>query len=245
MIFNFLELDIEYDDKSFFEKTAVENLNKLFAILNQMYRGKKHLIILLDEVIINHDCTDFSGLQLDHPFITIILAINPAGYDLTKEIVIKPPSKENVLAVQLKTKNCNSYQIANLIAHINKLSKEKGGSYKYLDSANDKPLDPSNLPNGPLPNWIQRSPDTTDEDVLKYLKTKFLPEAESVTLVHFQKKFSQKARDWLSNQGNWKVMSHLAMTGSETECLVAFIENTYFNMETFSRAKKQLIIVTK
>ena len=239
-------MDVEIDtDRGTYTKTAVENLNTVFAKLNELIKGKKHIIIVLDEVIINYDCIDFSGLRLDYPSITIIIAINPAGYFLTKEVVIKPPSRKNVLAVQLKTKHRNSYQIAVLIAHINKFYKDRNESYKCLDSANDKPLDPSNLPNGPLPNWIQRSPDTTDEDVLKYLKTKFLPEAESVTLVHFQKQFSQKARDWLSNQGNWKVMSHLAMTGSETECLVAFIENTYFNMETFSRAKKQLIIVTK
>ena len=210
-----------------------------------MNKGKKHIVILLDEVIINHDCTDFSGLQLDHPFITIILAINPAGYDLTKEIVIKPPSKENVLAVQLKTKNCNSYQIANLIAHINKLSKEKGGSYKYLDSANDKPLDPSNLASGPLPIWVHIRLEMADEQVLKYLKVNFLQDFSNVTLVHsFKKTFSYEAKLWLE-KAKWNVFHLHDMIGSETEVLVAFIEDTCANMELFSRARRQLIIVTK
>ena len=75
--FNFAELDIQidYDDRGLYTKTAVENLNKLFARLNEINRGKKHLIILLDEVIINHDCIDFSGLQLVYHNITIIIAI--------------------------------------------------------------------------------------------------------------------------------------------------------------------------
>ena len=177
-------------DGSLYVKPAVENLNKLFAKVNEMNKEKKHIIILLDEVIINYDCIDFAELQLDYPFITIIISVNPAGYDLTKEVVVKPPSRKNVLAVQLKAKHRNSYQIAVLIAHINKFYNEEKQDYKCLDSANDKPLDPSNLPNSPLPIWVQRSQDMTDEQVLKYLKINFLHEATNITLVHGQRKFS-------------------------------------------------------
>ena len=217
----------------------------MFAKLNAKNNGKKHIIILLDEVIVNHDCIDFSGLRLDYPFITIIIAVNPAGYDLTKEVVIKPPSRKNVWAVQLKSKHRNSYQIAVLIAHINKFLKDQGGAYKCLDSANDKPLDPSNMPNGPLPIWVQRSAEMTDEQVLKYLKIDILQDSNNITLVHSsKKKFSQEGKSWL-NEEDWKVSQFTSMVGSETEVLVAFIEDTYANMEVFSRARKQLIIVTK
>ena len=34
------------------------------------------------------------------------------------------------------------------------------------------------------------------------------------------------------------------MTGSETENLVVFIEDALSNMEVFSRAKKQLIVIS-
>ena len=231
-------------DGSLYVKPAVQNLNKLFSKLNEMNRGKKHIIILLDEVIVNFDCIDFSELQLDYPFITIIIAVNPAGYELTQEVVIKPPSRENVLAVQLKSKHRNSYQIAVLIAHINKLYKDANESYKCLDSANDKSLDPSNLPNGPVPIWAQRSPETTDEQVLSYLKKEILQDSK-ITLVHSsQKEFSQEPIPWLSKE-NWKLSGFTSMVGSETEVLVVFIEDTYANMEVFSRARKQLIIVTK
>ena len=240
-----MDIQIEYDDRGIYAKTAIENLNKLFAKLNDMNRGKNHLIILIDEVIINHDCIDFSGLQLDYPFITIIIAINPAGFNLTKEVVIKPPSKKNVLAVQLKSKHRNSYQIAVLISNINKFINSMNDTYKCLDPTNDKSLDPSNMPNGPLPIWIQRSPETSDEHVLDDLKSKISPEAMNVTLVHSGKRqFSYETNVWLQ-KANWNVCIFTDMTGSETEVLVAFIEDIFANMEVFSRARKRLIIVTK
>ena len=236
---------IEFDDRGIYIKTAVEKLNQLIAKLNEMNRGKKHLIILVDEVIIDHDCIDFSGLRLHYPFITIIIAINPAGYYLTKEVVIKPPSRKNILAIQLKSKHRNSYQIAVLIAHINKFYQDNVGAYKCLGTDNDKPLDPSNLPIGPLPIWLQRSPEMTDEQVLEYLKDNFLQEASNVTLVYNTDiPFSSDAELWLEKE-RWKVVNFYDMTGSETEVLVAFSEDFYANMELFSRARKQLIIVTK
>lgn len=241
-----MDIHVEFTSNYNFAEPAVENLNKLFAKLNEMNRGKKHIIILLDEVMIHYDCIDFSALQLEYPFMTIIIAVNPAGYELTKEVVIIPPSRKNVLAVQLKAKHRNSYQIAVLIAHINKfLIGVKDETYKCLDSSNDKPLVPSNLPNGPLPIWVQRSPETTDEQVLKYLKVNFLQASSNVTLVHsIGKEFTPQTRSWIANE-NWKVLEFTQMTGSETDVLVAFIEDTYANMEVFSRARKQLIIVTK
>ena len=123
--------------------------------------------------------------------------------------------------------------------------KNTVGAYKCLDSVNDKPLDYSNLPNGPLPIWVQRSPEMTDVQVLKYLKANFLQDSSNVTLVHsIEKDFTPQARSWLSEE-NWMVLEFSQITGSETEVLIAFIEDTYSNMEVFSRAKKQLIIVTK
>ena len=240
-----MDIQIDYDDRGLYTKTAVENLNKLFAKLNEINKGKNHLIILIDEVIVNYDCIDFSGLQLNYPFISITIVVNPAGFYLTKEVVIKPPARKNILAIQLKTKHRNSYEIAVLIAHINKCFKDFGRAYKCLDSANDKPLDPSNLSSGPLPIWVQRSPEMTYGQVFKYLKSNFLHDTSNVTLVHSPDMiFSADAELWLEKE-KWKVIDFFQMTGSETEDLVAFIEDRYANMEVFSRARKQLIIVTK
>ena len=238
-----LGIEIEYDG-TFYTKTAVENLNKLFSKIKEQNKFKKQYIILLDEIYIGNDGMDFSDLHLIFPFINILMAINPAAYNMTIPVNITSPSGNNILAKQLFTKHRNSFQIAVLLAHINKFYKDKDGQYKCLDVANDKPLEASNIPTGPLPIWIQRSQDATDEEVLKYLKEYFLQKAIIVTLVHSRKQFSQSAKSWL-DQENWKVRKFGDMTGSETDNLVAFIEDITANMEVLSRAKKQLIIVTK
>ena len=81
--------------------------------------------------------------------------------------------------------------------------------------------------------------------MLQYLKESFLQEATNITIVNsFIRNFSQEAKSWL-DQEKWKVLQFSDMTGSETDNLVAFVEDSYANMEVFSRAKKQLIIVTK
>ena len=101
------------------------------------------------------------------------------------------------------------------------------------------------MPNGPLPIWVQRSSEITDEQVLKYLKANFMQEITNVTLVYSDLiPFSTEAESWLEIE-NWKVLDFTNMTGSEAEVLVAFIEDATANMEVFSRARKQLIIVTK
>ena len=239
-----LGIEIEYDG-TFYTKTAVENLNKLFSKIKEQNKFKKQYIILLDEIYIGNDGMDFSDLHLIFPFINILMAINPAAYNMTIPVNITSPSGNNILAKQLFTKHRNSFQIAVLLAHINKFYKDKDGQYKCLDVANDKPLEASNIPTGPLPIWIQRSQDATDEEVLEYMKESFLKEAIGVTLVHSSRKqFSQEAKSWL-DQEEWKVLIFRDMTGSETDNLVAFIEDTTANMEVFSRAKKLLIIVTK
>ena len=211
---------------------------------------KRQYIILLDEILVNNDGMDFSEVQLIYSLINILMAVNPAGFYLTKTVEITSLSGNNVLPKQLFTRHRNSFQIAVLLAHINKFYKERetlnlGAKYKCLDAVNDKPLDDSDLPSGPLPIWIQRSQDATDEEVLEYMKESFLKEAIGVTLVHSSRKqFSQEAKSWL-DQEEWKVLIFRDMTGSETDNLVAFIEDTTANMEVFSRAKKLLIIVTK
>lgn len=239
-----LGIYIEHED-GIFTKQAVENLNKLFAEIDRQNKGKRHIIILLDEIIVNFDCLDFSTLKLDYPNITVIMAINPAAYNMSKEVLIREPSGSNVLAVQLKTKHRNSYQIGVLLAHINKFIKDQEDAYKCLDATGDEPLNSSYLPSGTLPVWIETSPETTDKQVLDYIKTKLIQEALDVTIVHYQKQFSQEANSWLSKQEKWRVMDHTNMVGSETDCLFAFVENATFNMESFSRARKQLIIITK
>ena len=81
--------------------------------------------------------------------------------------------------------------------------------------------------------------------VLENLKSKILKEVTHITLVHSgERPFSSDVILWLV-QEKWRIVEFRSMIGSETEVLVAFIEDKYANMEVFSRARKQLIIVTK
>ena len=188
-----MEIDVELKDLSLFAKPAVENLNKLFKKINEINQGKKQYIILLDEIIINHDGMNFLELQLIYSYINILMAINPAGYYLTKPVEITSLSGRNILAKQLFTRHRNSFQIAVLLAHMNNYVKYLNQGYKCLDAAKDQPLDSSHLPSGPLPIWIQKRHDVTDENILQYVKNDFLQEAKNVTVVHsYQKQFSKK-----------------------------------------------------
>ena len=82
-------------------------------------------------------------------------------------------------------------------------------------------------------------------DYKHFDEVNFLQNSSSVTLVHsIKKQFNHQEISWMANE-NWMVLEFTQMTGSETEVLVAFIEDTYANMEVFSRARKKLIIVTK
>ena len=100
----FPELGVEIEMQSNgrkYEKRATENINKLLRKLFDMNKQQKHIILLIDEVVTNHDDFDFSLLQLMCPFINILIAVNPAGFSLTKAVQIIPPSGNNVLVRQL------------------------------------------------------------------------------------------------------------------------------------------------
>ena len=180
-----------------------------------------------------------------YPFINVLITVNPAGFDLTKDVQMTAPSGSNVLAVQLMTKHRNSFQIALLLAHANKFFNDKNDIYKCLDASLDNSLESSKLPPGPLPIWIQRSKESLDVEILDYLKAKFLQDVTNVTLVvsPFRQPFSQETEAWLIKE-KWQTSNFHSMTGSETDNVVAFIDDTYAVMELITRAKKQLILVS-
>ena len=93
--------------------------------------------------------------------------------------------------------------------------------------------------------------DTTKRRVIRcgnielLLKTKFLQCDTNVNLLvsPFRQPFSHETELWL-NKVKWETTNFHAMTGSETDILVAFIDDKYVNLESISRAKKQLILVS-
>ena len=69
------------------------------------------------------------------------------------------------------------------------------------------------------------------------LKTKFLQCDTNVNLLvsPFRQPFSHETELWL-NKVKWETTNFHAMTGSETDILVAFIDDKYVNLESISRA---------
>ena len=242
-----IDLESQPDGRRY-KKPAIENLNRLFHKIAKVHQGDKQIILLIDEVTIDNDCHDFSFLQLMYPFLNVLIAVNPAGFGLTKSIDINPPLGRCVLADKLLTKHRNSLQIAVFLAHVNRFINDKDYNYKCLDVAKDVPLEASTLFTGPLPIWIHRNEDVSDVTILKHLKVKFLAKATNATLVFSpnREELSKDTALWLNNDEiRWQVLNFANMTGCETDTLVVFIEDTMANMEALSRAKKHLIIVSK
>ena len=113
----------------------------------------------------------------------------------------------------------------------------------------DAPLTESCFSTGILPLWLKVSTTTSDEFVLEDIRTKRLNKCDSleVTLLYngiemIQSRIS-KLKDWC--QGNdWKCIERKQMTGSEAPVVVLYDIATA-DLEDYSRAQKQLIIVTR
>ena len=242
-----VELPIETVGK-YYEKTASENINALLKIIDQQSKeGEQHLV-LCDELTADKNGDNFTKLLdgVDKPI--ALMAVNPAAFKMSNAIAIQPPERENVTDAQLKTKHRNAFPIGNLMLHYNEhqqncnLIKSK---YKCLSANKDCQLDASMLASGPIPIWIKQGQTISDLEVLQYILDKLLKFNTFVTLLHSPKKdLNQEIKDFCEKQ-LWKTCTFWNITGSEGECIISLVEDGYESMETFSRAKNQLVIITK
>ena len=173
------------------------------------------------------------------------MAVNPAAFEMkSKEMIVQPPEGDNVTHAQMKTKHRNAFPIGNFLLHFIWHIKSYS-NYKCLSTDEDCQLDASILARGPIPIWIKHGETISDLEVFQYILDKLLMDITSVTLLHSPyKELPQEVINFCQKQ-RWKTCTFWNMTGSEDECIITVVEDNYAFLETFSRAKNKLIIITK
>ena len=247
-------VSINFKENGKYKDKAIHNIIKLLKRIQQKCKknGKKY-IVFIDEIMVDFDCLDFSALidlEVLLEDIDLLWAFNPAAFDMTHEYAdIKFPLVfDGALVKRLRTKYRNSLQIAILLLHVNHFFVGLKEEYKCLPATQDNPLDPSFLISGELPLWIDcQNPETTIEEVLDFV-LEHVGCVKPFTILYSvdQEQSYKSLLEWCqSNQlNNWKVMSYWDMTGSEADNVIAIVEDATPNLEVFSRARKNLVIVT-
>ena len=116
------------------------------------------------------------------------------------------------------------------------------GGQAYL-SGTEEDNQASHLPPGQLPVWVERSWRVSDDQVLKFIKEKYLAETNlSVTVLYDDYDGpSATAKDWCREHG-WKYLNGTDITGSEDQCIV--LMDGILSTEKISRGRNLLVIVT-
>ena len=222
-------------------------------IYHKCKNGGKRYILFIDEIMVDFDCLDFSVLaELEELLkeIDLLWAFNPAAFDMSYDYneVKFPTSIERALVKRLKTKYRNSFQIGNLLLHVNGIFVGLKEKYKCLPASEDNPLDASILSIGNLPLWIDcPNPNTTIEQVLDFLMEENHVDYKPFTILHSVDEEDSRTslQNWCAReQLDWKVSSFFDMTGSEADNVIALVEDETTNLEVFSRARKELVVIT-
>ena len=138
------------------------------------------------------------------------------------------------------------FHVGNLSLHYNEHRQQLSTSkYKCLSVDKDCQLDASKLASGPIPIWIKQGQTISDLEVLQYILDKLIMYDSSVTLLHSPKIQLPQDVKYFCDKQHWKTCTFWNITGSEDECIISLIEDDDAHLETFSRAKNQLIIITK
>ena len=188
----------------------------------------------------------FQFLQNDNPLVHVFMAISPSGRNLTTPIEIKFSNNE-IFSKQLRTRHRNSFLLSSFLIHLtynyNKM-KQHESTYQCLSPKMDVTLVPSMLPEGEITLWYNKSENISDIEILQFLYKTYLPQDGQVLVSPLQQDLSQSVYEWCLAK-KWDVVSHGNMTGSERDLVIAFADNKFGNLEILSRARKQLIIITR
>ena len=222
----------------------VRDINKIIKIVSEKDTSNTINIFLFDEVKPmkeNKSWKDFdlSFLDLSRLNIDLLMALNPVSSKFKgfrKGYKIIQHKHSNTLACQLYMRHRNNYETAVFVDHWVAYFKSK---YGYLDPSNDIPLDPDTLPPGRLPLWIQRSVNVSDQEVLDFIKTEYVLDNETVTIIYGK---YCKEIDIICQQNQWKFINNHDIYGSEDQVIILYDFNPF--PEHISRAKKSLIFVT-
>ena len=202
---------------------------------------------MFDELNADGNGYDFSGALNGIKNLFTLMAVNPGTERCPDALKFQSPEGRNVTSVRLLSKHRNTFQIGNILAHFNYI--ENSGSldnpYKCLPSSEDNQLDVHKMAQGPLPTWLKLGKDQTHLESMQYILKNLLKEGSSVTLLRSPKKvLNSDIRSFCKDKG-WKFTTLFDMTGSEDDTIIALVEDSCANLETLSRAKTNLIIVTR
>ena len=98
------------------------------------------------------------------------------------------------------------------------------------------------LPPGRLPLWVQRTQEESEVSVLEMVKEEY-KDSLSITVIHEWGKPSDEVVVWCQGQG-WRYVWYNEMTGSEDQCVVLLAGRTSQYLESISRGRNLLVVVT-
>ena len=147
--------------------------------------GEQHLV-LTDEMTSDKNEDNFINCLEGVNKLVSLMAVNPAAFEMTKEMNVQPPEGENVTAERMVTKHRNAFPIANLVVHYNHDTLLQNITYKCVSSENDVMLDATIMAQGPIPIWIKQDQSISDLKVLQYVLDNLLKNDQSVTSVYIR-----------------------------------------------------------
>ena len=227
-----------------------ENINMLIKTISyenqkQHEDEKFHYIILLDEIRFNFTDHDLTLLELDEPDIDLHFAINPNVFKGESHGDL--PNHPNTYSVKLISKHRNSLQICLFLSHL-ATSYSKSYPLSPISDEEDEPLVNSCFSSNQKPVWIMAQYTMTDEEILDGIqREQILPNCGRVTLLHNLSTEEQQRRQriaaWCKDR-EWNCIEGYEMDGSESSVVVAY-DLIFSGIESYSRAKHHLIIVTR
>ena len=185
--------------------------------------------------------TDFNKLQL-------YMAVRPMGENLiATDIKLRPNSEqdENVVMFQLQTRHRNSYQISAFLLHLTEAynTSDSPNNYKCCSYSEDDKLPPSKkIEKTKITRWFHFRNGISETKVLEILIDEKIVKKNSLTLISPIMMSDDMKKCCFDN--GLELVTNKNMTGSEREEVVAFVGANFGNLEIFSRAKSNLIIVT-
>ena len=130
------------------EFDAPKTLNSLIEAIRKKSKEENlncKWLILLDEVVIFNNRSNFSNLNLDDDDnIELVVAVNPGG--IRGAYIIVPPQDNKFITKRFTFKHRNSLEISVFLAHLKKLTREKNLYYQPIDENEDKELKESCFP---------------------------------------------------------------------------------------------------
>lgn len=244
-IVHFLELSQEaniYRDRTQIPpEKYVDDINEHCEKLALKY-PEHQVVLLIDEIFpsIKNDSlekvSDWSKLHTKIDNLHLLLSLSPQLVEVKSTATFKVIPPGNTLSRQLLTKHRNCLEILNLMDYFRHSNPFDG----FLDPSKDTEVLQDTIPPGRLPIWISASEKFEEQEILSYIKSKYIQDHESVTLLNAYD-CTDSVRDWCQDHG-WRICSYVNVNGCEDQVIVSMRCNPTF--ELISRARNAIIFIT-